>query len=73
MSLDNVIAIAAVADGDLTLLALGLGLSIPLIVAGAALIVTLLDRFPLLIGAGAALLGWIVGGVIATDPVPRAI
>lgn len=71
MSLDNVIAIAAVADGDLTLLALGLGLSIPVIVAGAALIVTLLDRFPLLIWPGAALLGWMVGGVIATDPVPR--
>jgi len=71
MSLDNVIAIAAVADGDLTLLTLGLALSVPLIVAGAALIVTLLDRFPLLIWAGAALLGWIAGEVIATDPVPR--
>lgn len=71
MSLDNVIATVAVADGDLTLLALGLALSIPLIVAGAALIVTLLDRSPLLIWAGAALLGWIAGGVIAADPVLR--
>jgi len=71
MSLDNLIAIAAVADGDLVLLVLGLALSIPLIVAGAALIVMLLDRFPLLIWAGAALLGWIGGGVIATDPALR--
>jgi predicted tellurium resistance membrane protein TerC len=48
---------------------LGLAISIPLIVAGAALIATLLDRFPILIWAGAALLGWIAGQVIATDPV----
>jgi YjbE family integral membrane protein len=69
MSLDNVIAVAAAADGRLALLALGLAISIPLIVAGAALIMSLLDRFPILVWAGAALLGWIVGEVIATDPV----
>ena len=69
MSLDNVIAIAAAADGRFALLAIGLALSIPLIVAGAALIMSLLDRFPILVWAGAALLGWIVGEVIATDPV----
>jgi YjbE family integral membrane protein len=69
MSLDNVIAIAAAAGGNAALLILGLALSIPLIVAGAALIMALLDRFPILIWAGAALLGWIVGEVIATDPV----
>jgi YjbE family integral membrane protein len=72
MSLDNVIAIAAAAGNDMTLLVLGLAISIPLIVAGAALVVMLLDRFPLLIWGGAALLGWIAGGVIATDPVTRA-
>ena len=49
------------------LLVLGLAISIPLIVAGAALIVTLLDRFPILVWAGAALLGWIVGETVATD------
>ena len=38
-------------------------------VAGAALIMVLLDRFPILVWAGAALLGWIVGEVIATDPI----
>ena len=69
MSLDNVIAIAAAAGGNMALLVIGLGISIPLIVAGAALIMSLLDRFPILIWAGAALLGWIVGEVIATDPV----
>ncbi len=69
MSLDNVIAIAAAAGGNLALLVFGLAISIPLIVAGAALIMRLLDRFPILIWAGAALLGWIAGEVIATDPV----
>jgi len=69
MSLDNVIAIAAAAAGNMALLVIGLGISIPLIVAGAALIMALLDRYPILIWAGAALLGWIVGEVIVTDPV----
>jgi YjbE family integral membrane protein len=68
MSLDNVIAIAAVAEGSLLLLAIGLAISIPLIMVGAALIVTLIDRFPLLVWAGVALLGWVAGQVIATDP-----
>src|SRR6266436_7177784 len=59
MSLDNVIAIAAAAQGNMALLVIGLAISIPLIVAGAALIMALLDRFPILVWAGAALLGWI--------------
>ena len=69
MSLDNVIAIAAAAQGSVGLLIFGLGISIPLIVAGAALIMSLLDRFPILVWGGAALLGWIVGEVCATDPI----
>ena len=68
MSLDNVIAIAAAAKGSMLLLVFGLGISIPLIIAGAAIIMSLLDRFPILVWAGAALLGWIAGEVIATDP-----
>jgi YjbE family integral membrane protein len=68
MSLDNVIAVAAVAQGSLTLLAIGLLASIPIIIAGAALIMVVLDRLPILLWAGAALLGWIAGDVIATDP-----
>jgi YjbE family integral membrane protein len=68
MSLDNVIAVAAAANGQLPLLILGLAISIPMIVAGAALIMMVLDRFPILIWLGATLLGWIAGDVIATDP-----
>jgi YjbE family integral membrane protein len=68
MSLDNVIAVAAAANGSLPLLVLGLAISIPLIVAGAALIMALLTRLPILVWLGAALLGWIAGDVIATDP-----
>ena len=68
MSLDNVIAVAAAANGSVPLLVLGLAISIPLIVAGAALIMALLNRLPILVWAGAALLGWIAGDVIATDP-----
>ena len=68
MSFDNVVAIAAIAQGDFLLLVIGLAASIPLLVAGAALIAALLDRFPVLVWAGAALLGWIAGETIVTDP-----
>jgi len=68
MSLDNVIAVAAAANGQLSLLILGLAISIPMIVAGAALIMLVLDRFPVLVWLGAMLLGWIAGDVIASDP-----
>lgn len=72
MSLDNVIAVAAAANGQISLLVLGLAISIPMIIAGAALIMLVLDRFPLLIWFGAMLLGWIAGDVIASDPVDQA-
>src|SRR5476649_1438219 len=68
MSLDNVIAVAAAANGQFALLILGLAISIPMIVAGAALIMMVLDRLPILIWLGAMLLGWIAGEAIATDP-----
>ncbi len=67
MSLDNVIAIAGVAQGDIVLLALGLLISIPLVIGGATIITHLLDRFPVLVMAGAGLLGWIAGHMIVTD------
>jgi len=73
MSLDNVIAVAAAANGQLSLLILGLAISIPMIIAGAALIMLVLDRFPILVWLGAALLGWIAGGVIATDPAVQPV
>ncbi len=69
MSVDNMVAIAAIAQGNLLLLAIGLAVSIPLIVAGAALIMALLNRFPIMVWAGTALLGWVAGEIIVDDPV----
>ena len=68
MSLDNVIAVAAAASGQVVLLVLGLVISIPIIIAGAALIMFVLERFPILVWLGAMLLGWIAGDVIEGDP-----
>ena len=68
MSLDNVLAIAAAAKDSMPLIVFGLVLSVPLIVFGATLIITLLQRFPLLVWAGAGLLGWIAGTLIVEDP-----
>jgi YjbE family integral membrane protein len=68
MSLDNVIAVAAAANGQFSLLILGLAISIPMIIAGAALIMMVLDKLPILVWLGAMLLGWIAGEAIATDP-----
>jgi len=67
MSLDNVIAIAAAAGGSYLLLILGLGISIPLIIGGAAIVMALLDRLPVLVWAGAGLLGWIAGEIMLED------
>ncbi|XUW87926.1 TerC family protein [Burkholderia sp. M6-3] len=73
MSLDNVIAIAGAAEAAdpqhrLALVIFGLVVSIPLIVWGSQLVLKLLDRFPIVITLGAALLGWIAGGLIINDP-----
>ena len=68
MSLDNVLAIAAVAKDSIPLLVSGLIISIPLIVLGASLITSLLTRFPILVWAGAGLLGWVAGEMFETDP-----
>ena len=68
MSLDNVVAISAASRGDYWLFIFGLAVSIPLIVIGATLITGLIRRFPLFVWAGAALLGWIAGEMIAKDP-----
>ncbi len=68
MSLDNVLAIAAVAEGSTSLLVVGLAISIPLIIGGAALIMGLLARFPILVWAGAGLLGWVAGEMLVSDP-----
>lgn len=68
MSLDNVIAVAAAANDRPPLLVIGLAVSIPMIIAGAALVMLVLDRFPVLVWLGAMLLGWIAGNLISSDP-----
>jgi YjbE family integral membrane protein len=68
MSLDNVIGVAAAAKGDNILLMLGLAISIPLIIFGSTIILKLMDRFPVIITGGAALLGWVAGEMLITDP-----
>lgn len=73
MSLDNVLAIAGAAKGHPWLIIFGLVISIPLIVAGATLIMTLLTRYPILVWAGAALLGWIAGELVMEDPISHPI
>ena len=67
MSLDNVIGVAAAAKGHLGLVVFGLLISIPIIVWGSRFVLVLMDRFPVVIVAGAALLGWIGGEMIAHD------
>ncbi|MGE5537866.1 MAG: TerC family protein [Gemmatimonas sp.] len=68
MSLDNAIAIAAAAKNDYLLITLGLLISIPLIIFGSQLILKIMGRFPIIITAGAGLIGWIAGDVGVTDP-----
>jgi YjbE family integral membrane protein len=68
MSLDNVLAVAAAAQGNLPLLVIGLLVSIPLIVFGASLLTKVMERFPIIITIGAALLGFLAGEMLLTDP-----
>jgi YjbE family integral membrane protein len=68
MSLDNVIAVAAAAKGNTPLLIIGLAVSIPLIIFGSTLLMKVMDRFPIIITLGAALLGFLAGEMLATDP-----
>ncbi|MCM8594293.1 TerC family protein [Accumulibacter sp.] len=68
MSLDNVIAVAAAAHGSIVVVVFGIVVSIPIVVWGSKLVLALMDRFPVVITAGGALLGWIGGGMLVTDP-----
>lgn len=68
MSLDNVLAVAAAAKGNIALLVIGLALSIPLIIFGSQLLLKVMERFPIIITAGAALLGFLAGEMLLTDP-----
>jgi YjbE family integral membrane protein len=68
MSLDNVIAVAAAAKGDIPLLIVGLATSIPLVIFGSTLLLKVIEKFPLIIWLGAALLGFIAGEILVEDP-----
>lgn len=67
MSLDNVIAVAAAAKGDLSLVIFGILLSIPIVVWGSKFVLKLMDRLPVVITFGGALLGWIAGDMLLGD------
>ena len=69
MSLDNVIAVAAAAQGNVVLLVLGLAISIPLVIFGSTLMIKLMERFPIIVLAGAALIGWVGGETIVSDAI----
>jgi YjbE family integral membrane protein len=68
MSLDNVVALAAISQNSVFFLLLGLALSVPLLMYGSLFVTTLLKRYPILIPAGGALLGWIAGDIGMSDP-----
>ena len=68
MSLDNVLGVAAAAEGNIPLLIIGLGLSIPVVVFGANVLLRLMERFPVIITLGAVLIGYVGGEMAVTDP-----
>jgi predicted tellurium resistance membrane protein TerC len=67
MSLDNVLAIAAAAGGDIAVIILGIALSIPIIVWGSALVIKLLEKYPILVYIGAGILGFTAGEMFVSD------
>ena len=71
MSLDNVIAVAAAAKGSYLLLIIGLLISIPLVIFGSTLLMKLMERWPIIVTIGAALLGWVAGEMAITDPLVK--
>ena len=73
MSVDNVIAVAAAAKGDMVLLVLGLLISIPLVIFGSTLMIKLMERFPIIVILGAALIGWVAGETILGDRALEAV
>jgi YjbE family integral membrane protein len=69
MSMDNVIAVAAAAKGNILVLVPGLVVSIPLVIFSATALVKLMERYPVIITLGAAILGWVAGEMLITDPI----
>ncbi|HVJ11305.1 MAG TPA: hypothetical protein VNC62_07015, partial [Burkholderiales bacterium] len=68
MSIDNVIAVAAAAQGSYLLLILGLAISIPLVIFGSTMLLHLMERWPVIITIGGGLLGFVAGEMLVTDP-----
>lgn len=73
MSLDNVIAVAAAAKGSTTLLIIGLAISIPMVIFGSTLMIKLMERFPVIVTLGAALIGWVGGETMVSDVALKAV
>ena len=67
MSLDNVVAVAAAARNSLPLVLFGIAVSVPLIIFGSTMMLKILNRFPILVVGGAALLGWVAGEIMASE------
>jgi YjbE family integral membrane protein len=68
MSLDNTLAIAAIANGDYLVLGIGLAMSIPLIIFGSQILVAIMNRYPIIVYIGAALIAWTAGEMVNADP-----
>jgi YjbE family integral membrane protein len=72
MSLDNVLAVAGAAGGDMLLVIFGVALSIPLVVWGSGILARLMGRFPIIVDIGAAVLGWVAGEMVIKDELVRS-
>lgn len=73
MGIDNVLAIAGASHGHFLLVVLGFLISIPIVVGGSTIIGKIMDRFPIILYAGAALLGWTAGSMIMHDKILGAL
>jgi YjbE family integral membrane protein len=73
MSLDNVLAVAAAAHGDMLVVILGVGISIPIVIWGSSLLSLLMARFPWIVDLGAAILGWVGGRMALHDPIVQQL
>jgi YjbE family integral membrane protein len=69
MSLDNVLAIAGAAHGDMVLVAIGIGMSVPIVIVGSGVLATLMNRYPAIIWIGGGVLGYVAGDMMLEDPV----
>ncbi|NIM39784.1 MAG: YjbE family putative metal transport protein [Hydrogenophaga sp.] len=67
MSLDNVIGVAAAANGNIPLLVIGLAIAIPIVIFGSTLMIRIMGRFPAIVTLGAALIGWVGGETLVSD------